>query len=299
MTVFVTGATGFIGSHLCKHLTGHGQRVISLIHNCPIWTDWLKEALKPTIRVRGDIRDYHLLMRVLNKYEVDKVFHLAAQSIVKHAYKNPIGTCEINIMGTVKLLEACRQVGVEKVIVQSTDKVYGNQTSVSEDARLIPTEPYGSSKICTDVMARSYVKTYGMPISVTRCCNVYGYDWDNDRIIPNTVKACLQGKSPIIFKDDKSQRQYVFIDDVVEILIELMETEESKVINIASDDILNQKEVVLKILDFFPELKPKYVEKPEITEIKSQSMLRSYPMKFTPFKEGLKHTINKFRKYGW
>jgi len=125
MRIFITGATGFIGSHLCKFLKDRGEEVVSLIHDCIIWTPWLEESVKPTIKVHGDVRDFHFLKRVINQYEIDAVVHLAAQSIVKRAYKDPVNTFDINVVGTVNVLEACRQLDVEKVIVQSTDKVYG------------------------------------------------------------------------------------------------------------------------------------------------------------------------------
>ena len=164
MTVLVTGATGFIGSHLVKYLRDRDEKVISLIHDEPLWSIWLTEALYNTVLVRGDIRDFNFLMRVLNRYEVSDVYHLSAQSIVKIAHKDPVNTFDINVMGTVKLLEACRQIGVKKVLVQSSDKVYGDQMDATLEHKLIPTEPYGTSKVCTDVIAQTFTKNYGMNI---------------------------------------------------------------------------------------------------------------------------------------
>jgi len=299
VAVLVTGATGFIGSHLVKRLREEGEKVVSLIHNCPVWTKWLKESVKPTIRVHGDIRDFHLLKRVINHYEVSHVFHLAAMSIVKYAYKDPISTYDINVMGTVKLLEACRQLDVEWVLVQTTDKIFGDQKGAAVDSRYIPTEPYGTSKICCDVIARSFAETYGMNIVITRCCNVYGYDWNN-RIIPNTIKACLRGESPVIYKNDRSERQYIYIDDVVDSFIKLFRGEykvSTNMVNIATPEVLTQEEVVLKILEFFPDLKPRYVEKPRIKQIKSQSMVPTLPLEYIPFDTGIQFTIEAFKKY--
>jgi len=299
MTILVTGATGFIGSHLVKRLREEGEKVVSLVHDCLIWTKWLKKSMKHTIRVHGDIRDFHFLKRVINHYEVSHVFHLAAMSIVKHAYKDPISTYEINVMGTVKLLEACRQLDVEWILVQTTDKIFGNQRGATVDSKYIPTEPYGTSKICCDVIARSFAETYGMNIIITRCCNVYGFDWNN-RIIPNTIRACLRGESPIIYKNDKSERQYIYIDDVIESFIRLFRGEykvSTNMVNIATPEVLTQEEVVLKILEFFPGIKPRYVEKPGIKQIKSQSMVPTLPLEYTPFDEGIQLTIRAFRKY--
>jgi len=299
MTVLVTGATGFIGSHLVKRLREEGEKVVSLIHDCPVWTKWLQDSVKHTIKVHGDIRDFHFLKRVISHYEISHVFHLAAMSIVKHAYKDPINTYDINVMGTVKLLEACRQLDVEWILVQTTDKIFGEQRGANVDSRYIPTEPYGTSKICCDVIARSFAETYGMNIVITRCCNVYGYDWNN-RIIPNTIKACLRGESPIIYKNDKSERQYIYIDDVIDSFIKLFRGKykvSTNMVNIATPEVLSQEEVVLKILEFFPGLEPRYVEKPGIKQIESQSMIPTLPLEYIPFDDGIQYTIYAFKKY--
>lgn len=300
MTVLVTGASGFIGSHLVKRLTDDDEKVVSLVHDSPVWTRWLKESVKPTIKVHGDIRDSHFLRRVLNQYEVDKVYHLAAQSIVKRAYKDPVNTFDINVMGTVKLLEACRQLDVEKMIIQSTDKIYGNQIDATLESPLRATEPYGSSKIAADVAAQTFAETYGMNIVISRSCNCYGYDLAN-RIVSNTVRSCLRGESPVIYKDDKSERQYIYVKDLVDALKHLMDHTVPGICNICTSDVLNQEEVVLKILECFPQLKPRYVEKPDIKQIRSQSMtpvLLNWGPRYS-FKEGIGLTIVTFRTYGF
>jgi len=295
MRILVTGATGFIGSHLVNYLKKN-HKVVAVVRDC-FRTKWLREALEGTIRARGDIRDFHFLKRVINQYDISHVVHLAALSIVKKAHKDPINTFETNVMGTVKLLEACRQLEAEKVLMQSTDKVYGNQMGATIDSPLIPTEPYGTSKICADVVAQSFMKTYGMNIVVTRCCNVYGYDPFNDRIIPNTIKACIRGESPIIYRNYDSKRQYIFIEDVVDVIEKLLMYEGEGIFNIATPEIKTQEEVVLEILKYFPKLKPKYVEKPRIKEIKSQSIVPDFPKGWIPFEIGISRTIDSFYKY--
>ena len=296
MRVLVTGATGFIGSHLCKALADKGHEVIALVRDVRP-SRWLREALRSCVKVRGDVTDYFSILRPINHYEVDAVAHLAAMSIVKTAYKDPINCFRTNVMGTIHVLEACRQIGVEKVLIQSTDKVFGNQIGATKDSRLIPTEPYGTSKICTDVAAQCFMNTYGMNIVITRCCNVYGFDPFNNRIVPNTVKACLRGESPIIYKGDTSSRQYIYIDDVVNSMICLIENDVKGIFNIASHYVRNQEEVVLEILRHFPGLKPKYVEKPRLKEIHHQSMVPDLPEKCTSFSEGIRLTIEKFKEY--
>jgi CDP-glucose 4,6-dehydratase len=299
MRILVTGSTGFIGSHLCSELKKEHQ-VVALVRDV-LPSKWLEEALDGCVKVRGDVTDFHLLRRALNQYEIEQVYHLAAQSIVKTAHRDPIGTFKTNVMGTVTLLEACRQIGVSKVLIQSTDKVYGNQMEATVNSRLIPTEIYGTSKICADLVAQAFIKVYGMRVVVSRMCNVYGLDYSN-RIIPNTVRACLQGQPPIVYKNDESKRQYIFIDDAVRALRFLMESEGTEgVYIIATRDIKTQEEVVREVLKHFPSLEPKYVERPELKEIYSQSMMvTSWPPHWEPkvsFEDGIKLTIERFNRY--
>lgn len=311
MSILVTGSSGFIGSHLVKSLVENGENVICLIHDDPTWRSWLLEALRDTVLVWGDIRNHSLLKRVINQYSVDRVFHLAAQSIVKKAYRDPVNVFDVNVVGTVKLLEACRQLDVKKIVVQSTDKIYGNQTLATVASPYRVTEIYGASKICVDVAAQSFIENYDMNIVISRMCNIYGLDY-SDRIVPNTIRSCLDGKSPIIFRNDPSKRQYMHVYDAVQALIFLMDEAESGAHNVCGDleqfPIMSQEEVVLSILQFFPAIKPEYVDKPGIKEIESQSMVPSinstphWWLNWAPkylFEEGIKLTIDAYRKYGW
>jgi len=300
MTALVTGATGFIGSHLVNELKKK-EKVIILVRDV-MPSKWLEEALDGCVKVRGDINDYFCLLRVMNRYQVDKVFHLAALSIVKTAYRDPINCFQTNVMGTVNVLEAARQLNVERVLVQSTDKVYGNTEDATLCSELQPTEPYGTSKVCADYITRTYAQVYGMRAIVSRMCNVYGLDYSN-RVVPNTIRSCLRGEPPIIYKDDSSKRQYIYIDDAVRALRFLMDMYPTFLeANIATNDILTQEDVVLRILQFFPTLKPKYVDKPEIRQVRSQSMrVVTWPPHWEPeveFHEGVLLTIEAFRRYG-
>jgi len=147
------------------------------------------------------------------------------------------------------------------------------------------------------MIAQSYAETYGMHVLIVRCCNVYGYDPFNSRIIPNTIKACIRGESPIIYKGHKGLRQYVYVQDVVDTMISLLELGKEGIVHIGTLDIFDQETVVEKILRFFPDIKPKYVEPPELKEIQSQSLVPEYPENPTPFEEGIRETILTFKKY--
>lgn len=298
MSVFITGATGFIGSHLAKELSERGSEVVILSRDY-IPSKWLDEALSKCIVVKGDVRNLKLIKRILNEYGTQQVYHLAAQAMVKIANQSPTETFDVNVMGTVNIIEACRDCEVKKTLIQSTDKVYGEGLDKTVENSLAPVEIYGMSKACADLIAQNFTKVYGMQIIIARPCNAYGYD-RNSRIIPNTIRACLRGEKPIIWKMENTLRQYIFVEDLVEALIFLMENKESGIYNIATPDILTPEEIVKTILKFFPHLEPKYIEREQPTEICQQSM-KMNPFGWGPkwtFEKGIEETIKRFRKYG-
>ena len=302
MTSFITGAMGFIGSHLVNMLQEQDEEVVALCHDVPAWTNWMEETIGGLIWVRGDVRDYQFLMRAFNRYRPEVVYHLAASAIVKTAHLDPINTYDINVMGTLKVLEACRQLEIPKVVVQSTDKVYGDAEDTIVIDPLIPTEPYGTSKVCADMIAQSYRKTYGMNLAITRPCNIYGYDL-SDRIVPNTIRACLEEKTPIIYGQGGDQRQYLYVNDLCEVLIKIGSSDHlTGRFNIGGPDTLDQEQVVQKILKFFPDLEPTYIERPEYKEISRQSLQTSPSIDWEPmysFEQGIRATIAHFEEYGW
>lgn len=305
MMCLVTGAGGFIGSHLVNVLKSYSDYEVVVLLRDYVPKRWVNEALQGCVLVHGDIRSLPLLKRVITDYGVEWVFHLASQAIVKQAALNPLETFDSNIIGTVNVLEACRQLDVKKVLIQSTDKVYGNVLDATEETPLRATEPYSASKVAADVIAQSYMKTYGMGMVIPRSCNVYGLDYSS-RIIPNTVRSCLRGEPPIIYEGEKgTARQYIYVDEEVETLIFLMERFDG-VVNIPGD-YKTQEEVVLEVLKHFPSLEPRYVAREAPKEIQRQSMLghlgllewmvseRGIPK--TGFEEGIRRTINRFQLY--
>jgi CDP-glucose 4,6-dehydratase len=306
MNVLLTGGTGFIGSHLVNKLKGH-HHVVILIRDIPstLWGKWLTEALRGCTIVQGDILNQKLLRRILAEYRIEQVYHLAAQAIVSTALKDPVGTFETNVVGTANLLEACRQVEPDiQILVMSTDKIYGdNRMGVSEDDPLGSTIGiYETSKACEDIVARAFLDTYRLRIKIARSSNVYGYDM-SPRIIPNTIRSCLRGESPVIFEgQEKTVRQYIYVEDLVDALIFIMGNE--GVFNIGTDDILTQEEVVKKICSFFS-MTPRYVKRDKpIKEIGRQSVnwqkLRN--LGWTPkhsFEEGIQETIKRFERFGF
>jgi CDP-glucose 4,6-dehydratase len=174
--------------------------------------------------VLADVNDYESLLRVINEHHVRTVFHLAAQTIVGTANRSPLSTFETNIRGTYMLLEACRATGdvgdpVERIVVASSDKAYGDHEELPyrEDFPLKPRYPYDVSKACTDMLARSYAITFGLPVAVTRLANVFGGgDFNLSRIVPDSIHALLRGERPVIRSDGTPERDYLYVDDAVE-----------------------------------------------------------------------------------
>jgi len=300
--VFVTGGSGFIGSHLVNELKREND-VVVLVRDIPsplsTWGKWISDVLQGCTIVLGDVLNSRLLRRVLAEYHVEYVYHLAAQAVVSTALKDPFGTFQTNILGTVNVLEACRQVGADKVLVMSTDKVYGNRMKAVEKDPLVSAGIYETSKACQDLVAQAFQEAYDMDVLIARACNCYGFDFA-PRIVSNTVRACLRGETPIIFEGEKTLRQYIYVVDLCDALIHLMKHAPYKgVYNIATPDIMSQEQVVRTILKFFPNLKPKYTKREPVKEIQSQSMVSSqfgWKPKYS-FEEGIKETIERFRKW--
>jgi CDP-glucose 4,6-dehydratase len=214
----VTGATGLVGGWLVKRLRAAGADVVCLVRDHVPQSDFVRSREVEHVKVvRGDVRDLALLERTLGEYEIDTVFHLAAQTIVGIANRNPLSTFQSNIEGTWALLEACRRSPkVRGVVVASSDKAYGEQEQLPycEDAPLQARHPYDVSKACGDLIAQSYAHTYGMPVCVTRCGNFYGGgDLNWNRIVPGTIRSALRGQRPVIRSDGLFVRDYFYAED--------------------------------------------------------------------------------------
>jgi CDP-glucose 4,6-dehydratase len=239
--VLITGGTGLLGSHLTKALVTSGAQVVALIRDSvpkslffnsdPQW-----QLDKKVVSVRGEVENYALLERVLNEYEIDTIFHLAAQTLVGTANQSPLATFRANIEGTWNLLEAARVHAkrIRRVIIASSDKAYGDLAGEAYDETfpLKGEHPYDVSKSCADLISRSYFVSYGVPVAITRCGNFFGPgDLNFSRIVPGTIRDVLQNRNPVIRSDGKYIRDYIFAEDGAHAyltLAEAMTTENGK-----------------------------------------------------------------------
>ncbi len=267
--VFVTGATGLLGAELVSALVDARADVTCLVR------DWVPasrllaaETLSRINVVRGDLTDGELLIRALNEYEIDTVFHLGAQTIVGTASRSPISTLESNVRGTYMLLEACRENArlVQRVVVASSDKAYGIAAKLpyTEEAPLQGRFPYDVSKSCADLIALSYFHSYRTPVTVTRCGNLWGPgDLNYNRLIPGTIRSALLDQAPIIRSDGTYRRDYFYVKDAVHAYLTLAEgmLEHNLIgeaFNFGNEHPLSVLDVVRLILETIgkPSLKP-------------------------------------------
>ena len=218
-SVFVTGAYGLLGGWLVKALLAHGARTTVLKRDLVVDSALERDGTERRVTVvHGDVCDGALIERALNEYEIDTVFHLAAQTIVGIARAGPLPTFETNIRGTWTLLEACRRLQVRQVIVAASDKAYGSHERLPyrEDWALEPRYPYEVSKAAADMIARSYWHTYGLPVAVTRFANLYGGgDLNLSRLVPEAVMAAIEGRPPVIRSDGTPERDFLYVEDAV------------------------------------------------------------------------------------
>jgi CDP-glucose 4,6-dehydratase len=218
-TAFVTGGYGLLGTWLVRALLERGDRVVLLRRDEPAASALVLEGLEERCDVvPGDVCEAGVVERALSDYEVDTVFHLAAQTLVGTARRSPVATFESNIRGTWVVLDACRRLEVERVVVAASDKAYGSHDELPyrEEFALQPRFPYDVSKAATDLISRCYFHTYGVPVAVTRFANLYGGgDLNFSRLVPEAVAAALQDRRPVIRSDGTPERDFLYVEDAV------------------------------------------------------------------------------------
>ncbi len=313
--VLVTGCTGIIGSWLSSRLVKNGARVVGIIRDHVSFSNLYREGTRKGMALAyGDITDYQFVNRVLAEYEIDTVFHLAAQTIVSIANRSPLSTFESNIKGTWTILEACRlSPTVERVVVASSDKAYGPQEKLPyrEDQPLCGRYPYDVSKSCCDLIAQSFYHTYRLPVVISRLANVYGGgDLNFNRIVPGTIKAVLQERSPIIRSDGSPLREYLYVEDAVTAYLCLAENVHrlevmGQAFNFAPHRPYSVKEMVEEIIkvsgkDLQPVIQGKGALAGEIDHQYSDSHKSRQLLEWLPqwnLSAGLSKTIEWYQRY--
>lgn len=312
--VFITGCTGLLGSWLAEELMSLGAHIVGLVRDHVPQSRIYRGSLANKINiVSGCLEDYYLIERALNEYEIEVVFHLAAQTIVPIANNHPLSTFESNIKGTWVLLEACRRnKKVKKILVASSDKAYGEHKILpySEDMPLIGRNPYDISKSCADLIAQMYFYHYKLPVCVTRCGNLFGGgDLNFNRIVPGTVRSVFYNERPVIRSDGSYVRDYFYVKDAAKayiLLAEKMDNEKivGQAFNFGNEtpvtvlEITNEILALMNRLDLEPfilnEAKGEILEQ-YLSSKKAREMLEWKPM--FSLRNGLADTIEWYKSY--
>lgn len=312
--VFVTGGTGLVGGWLVQRLVELNADVVALVRDWVPGARFVELGLESRVTVvRGDVRDQADLERMLGEYEIDTVLHLAAQTIVGIANRNPVSTFETNIAGTWALLEAVRRSPtVKAVVIASSDKAYGSAKVLpyTEETPLAGEHPYDVSKSCADLIAQCYAKTWKAPVAITRCGNFFGGgDLNWNRVVPGTIRSILRGERPIIRSDGKFIRDYIYVEDAVDSYLHLAEALRKEpslageAFNFSTGKPLSVVEVVDAIRKTMKsDLAPVILNEAsnEIREQHLDSTKANKTLKWRArfgFEEGLPRTVDWYRNY--
>ncbi len=310
----VTGASGLLGSWTVQRLLDQGADVVCVLRDWVPQSELVRShAIDQVNVVRGDICDQKLVERTLGEYEVETVFHLAAQTIIGIANRNPVSTFESNIQGTWTLLEACRRTPtVKQIVVASSDKAYGEHDTLpyDEDMPFESRHPYDVSKSCADLIAQSYAHTFDLPVAVTRCGNFYGGgDLNWNRLVPGTIRSIVRNQRPVIRSDGQYVRDYLYVEDGVAANLLLAERLEhqpelrGQAFNFSNESQVTVSELVGKILSAMKsDLQPD-VRNEANNEIREQYLSAAKAKKVLGWSpqydldRGLVKTIDWYRKF--
>jgi CDP-glucose 4,6-dehydratase len=307
--VFVTGATGIVGSWVVRDLLDAGAEAVALVYDSNPQSELYRARLIERLNVvNGCLEDFHTLQRAITTYETDTVIHLGAQALVGVAVRDPLQTFQANICGTWNVLEACRVQSdlVKRVVVASSDKAYGAQEQLPyvEEMPLLGRQPYEVSKSCADAIAQAYFHTYGLPVAIARCGNIYGGgDLNWSRVVPGTIRSFYCGQSPVLRSDGNYIRDYVYVKDVSRAYLTLAENIDSPKVagecfNFSPETQVTVLEIVYKIREA---MKCEHI-RPTITnsakgEIRNQYLCSAKARRILGWKpgysltEGLKETV--------
>lgn len=308
MRIFVTGATGLLGGHFVRRLVEGRHDVVALVRDSRGYTPNYDECRNKVTEIRGDLSDFRTIERALFEYRIDTVVHLAAQTQVRVSDGSPFTTFESNIRGTYTVLEACRSYGqLNRVVIASSDKSYGGQECPYVETQPVGGEyPYDVSKSCGDMIARSYFKTYQLPVVTVRCCNLYGPgDLNWQRIIPATCRFVFKEEPLVLRGGGKMKRDYLYVDDAVQAYMNciLAPGIDGEAFNFGSGKPTEINEIVTRILnscdcDREPEIHPdheKEIKHQWMDSTKAKEVLGWEPL--TTLAKGLETTVEWYRTF--
>jgi CDP-glucose 4,6-dehydratase len=305
MAILVTGSEGFLGQHLAEKLYYSNHSLVLLQHDRHR-THFVKYKL---VQATGDVCDTALLRRLISKHEVTTVYHLAAQTQVTVGVSDPTETFRTNIQGTWSVLEACRLEKVLRVVIASSDKAVGEGENMPETEPVKAGCPYSTSKACADLLAQSYMHTFGMSIAVTRCGNLYGPgDLNWNRLIPHLCRAYISGKPPILRSDGTPLRDYLYISDAVDAYMLLGASPWKGPINFAGGEAVSVNKVLQLVKEAYLHSRASVCQEPARTlnqprtELQNQSLdcSAAHMLGWKPkvsLRDGVCKTLQWYEKY--
>jgi CDP-glucose 4,6-dehydratase len=302
--VFITGATGLVGQRLTRALVARGANPVLLVRdNVPA----MYQFTNTCNIVRGDVCDQPLMERILNEYDIEVIYHLAALSIVAYGNERPVGAYQTNVMGTVSVLEAARRVKPgARIVVASSDKAYGecDHLPYTEDTPLRGRNPYDCSKSCQDLIAQSYQLTQELHVAIARCGNIYGGgDLNWNRLIPNTIRRIVRGLTPVVYGTGYETRDLFYVEDCVNAYLCLVEKDATGPYNFSTGEELTVRsviETICRLMDapvHYDTLNQAKGQIPNqvLDSSKARAELGWQPV--YPLESGLRKTIEWYREY--
>jgi CDP-glucose 4,6-dehydratase len=303
-----------VGGWVIRQLLAADADLVCIVRDWVPRSELVASGLLERIRVvRGDIRDQETIERALGEYEVATVLHLAAQTTVGVANRNPVSTLDTNIRGTWALLEACRRSpAVQQIVIASSDKAYGDQEVLpyTEDTPVRGRNPYDVSKSCADLIGQMYANTYGLPVCITRCGNFFGGgDLNWNRLVPGTIRSVLRGERPVIRSDGRYTRDYLYVEDGARAYLTLAEQMAAtpalagEVFNFSYEQRMTVLELVARLLDVMGSRLEPDVRNEASHEIRDQYLdaakarrMLGWTPAFT-LEAGLRETVDWYTRY--
>jgi len=309
--VLVTGATGMVGSWVTRELVNRNAFVVALVADSDPNSELIRSGVINQVTVvNGRLENYDDVERSINNHEIDTVIHLGAQPIVGAADRAPRHTFESNIQGTWNILDACRVLNplVKRIVVASSDKAYGTQPVLpySEDMSLSGEHPYEVSKSCTDLISTTYARTYGLPVTIARCGNIYGGgDLNWNRIVPGMFRAFIRNEVPVLRSDGTFIRDYLHVDDIVNAYLTLADRSDDP--DLAGEAFNFSDESPITVMQIFeamrdvagaPDIEPKILNAAQ-AEIKDQYLDASKARNVLGWKASLSLHDGLTKTYEW